>query len=496
MSSRSLLLARLSLVSLLTLILSLPAFADSQIRMVRLSLVEGDVEAGHHLSVAYEKALLNAPLVQGMTLKTGAGRAEVEFEDGSTVRLGPQTLLEFTTLSRRDSGALVSTMTVDNGLVYVDYKGEKYVKASGGELSGSKDEEFSVLLGQEVLQPGGQAHFRIMRTSVKADIGMFSGEVAVEGPSGNFEISKKQSASLNLLSNHHLLAKKVETDPLDAWDKEQTDYHDRYLLASSGVTTGSPYAYGMSDLSYYGGFFDMPGYGLLWQPYFIGAGWNPFMYGAWLGDPCFNSWIWNASCGGYTWISGYPWGWLPYHYGTWIYLGNQGWAWQPGGFQAWQPIAPVRRAPQSFVLPHPPSGVVNGPVFVDHRPPILRTSFNRMAISRLTIRNGSAGLGVPRGAVRNLSSVSQRVESKGFATVGVRQMPATGWNGQRPTFSRTQGVPMPPRGQTAPERSAPRMGPPPASHPSFAPPPSFGGRSEDGFPPAGGATSPRGAPRK
>jgi hypothetical protein len=33
---------------------------------------------------------------------------------------------------------------------------------------------------------------------------------------------------------------------------------------------------------------------------------------------------------GYTWVSGYPWGWLPYHCGAWGYY-PFGWGWAPGG---------------------------------------------------------------------------------------------------------------------------------------------------------------------
>lgn len=496
MSRRSVFLSRVLLATLLTFLLSLPALADSQIRMVRLSLVEGDVQAGHYLSPAYQKALLNVPIVQGMTLKTGEGRAEVEFEDGSTVRLGPNTLLEFITLSRRDSGALVSAVRLDNGIVYLDCKSMSYVKLSGGALSGSQGDDFSLLLGKETVRPEQKAHFRVQSQSGKAELGVFDGEVAVQGAAGDLQVGKKQSARFDLAADQYLLAKKLDSNPLDAWDKEQTKYHDTYLLASSQQGTNSPYGYGMSDLSYYGDFFNMAGYGLLWQPYFTGAGWNPFMYGAWMGDPCTSGWMWDPSCGGYMWVSGYPWGWLPYHYGSWIYVANRGWAWQPGSFQTWRPVPPVMRAPQGFVAPRPPAGIVRSPVFVDRRPMGIRTSFSRAG---MTIHNGSAGLGVPRGSVENLQRVSQRVESHGFANTGVRSpMMAPGmpgarqtWNGARPGFSRAQGPPMASRAG----RSAPRMSAPPAaSRPSYAPSSGYGGGG--GFHPSGGGGNAGASPRR
>ena len=42
---------------------------------------------------------------------------------------------------------------------------------------------------------------------------------------------------------------------------------------------------------------------------------------------------------GWTWVSGDPWGWAPYHYGNW-YMSSFGWAWYPGsiyGRHYWRP---------------------------------------------------------------------------------------------------------------------------------------------------------------
>jgi hypothetical protein len=57
-----------------------PAFADSQVRIVRLSNVEGAVQVDRNTGQGLEKAFLNMPIVQGMKLATKeSGRAEVEF---------------------------------------------------------------------------------------------------------------------------------------------------------------------------------------------------------------------------------------------------------------------------------------------------------------------------------------------------------------------------------------------------------------------------------
>jgi ferric-dicitrate binding protein FerR (iron transport regulator) len=95
----------LSLATLFFLLASLPAYSDSQVRIVRLSYVEGTVQIARGSAPGFDKALLNFPVVQGARLRTADGsRAEVEFEDGTTLRLTPNSVVEFTQLSRRDSG--------------------------------------------------------------------------------------------------------------------------------------------------------------------------------------------------------------------------------------------------------------------------------------------------------------------------------------------------------------------------------------------------------
>src|SRR5436305_810764 len=64
------------------------AAADSRARIVRLSFVEGNVQMDQHDGRGLQKAFLNMPIGQGTVLLTrDEGRAEVEFENGSTIRI-------------------------------------------------------------------------------------------------------------------------------------------------------------------------------------------------------------------------------------------------------------------------------------------------------------------------------------------------------------------------------------------------------------------------
>jgi hypothetical protein len=420
-------------------LLAVPAFADSQVRIVRLSQVEGAVQIDRNTGQGYEKAFLNLPITEGAKLKAGAvGRAEVEFEDGSTLRLTPDTVIEFPQLSLRDSGDRVSTVNVVQGMAYVNF-------------IGAKDEEFTLRFGREKLALSKASHLRIEVGDTDAILAVFSGEAQVESPSGTVEVGKKQTATFDLANkDQYTLAKNLEPDPYDQWDKDQDKYHQRY----SASNNYSPYGYGVSDLSYYGNFVDVAGYGRCWQPYFTGMGWDPFMNGAWYWYPGF----------GYTWVSGYPWGWMPYRYGSWAFLPAYGWVWQPGtSWAAWRTIPPVVSSPQRFTPPQAPASP--GRTVVVNRGPMPVTtsrSFNRMII-----RNDSAGLGIPRGAVRDLGKVSQKVEQRGFINQSVRTTPMqTGVSATAPTgtFSQQTGAR---QGGSSQRTSAPaRSAPPPSGPPS------------------------------
>ena len=83
------------------------AFAsdDTDAREVRISFVDGDVRLsrgdGKHtdLNKPWEQAQGGELLEHGFAVATGIGRAEIEFENGSTVYLAENSLLLFTELS-------------------------------------------------------------------------------------------------------------------------------------------------------------------------------------------------------------------------------------------------------------------------------------------------------------------------------------------------------------------------------------------------------------
>jgi FecR protein len=396
MSKRKLEIVPVALVSLIFSLCSVPSFADSQVRIVRLSTVEGNVQIDRNLGQGFERAFLNLPITQGTKLRIkGEGRAEIEFEDGSTLRIASNTQVEFPQLSLLESGSKSSSVNMTTGTAYVNF-------------AGAKDDQLTLMFSHEKVLLNHAAHLRLDQGNGAAALAVFKGDIQVDAPSGPVAVSKNHTASFDLRNDDKSsVARDIETSPFDAWDKSQDQYHQRYTTTASN--TSSPYAYGSTDMAYYGNFFNAPGYGTMWQPYFVGAGWDPFMDGAWAFSPGM----------GYGWVSAYPWGWTPYHYGSWMFVPSYGWAWQPGGAWSAFSVPRVLNAPRNFVTPQAPTGA--GKTIIVNRGPVSTMTGN--SSNKLLVRNNSAGLGIPRGSIDNLTKVSSSVRQGGEMTTRIHTVP-------------------------------------------------------------------------
>src|SRR5437879_5243401 len=138
------------LVILLISLLGLhPAAADSShARIIRLSLVQGDVRFarethGDPLSdsnATWETAGLNLPIRQGYVLATDKGRAEVEFENGTVAFLKENTVLEFYDLSLHDESRTTRlVLRQGSASFYVNPAGSDYFSVTGGDFTVEAD---------------------------------------------------------------------------------------------------------------------------------------------------------------------------------------------------------------------------------------------------------------------------------------------------------------------------------------------------------------------
>src|SRR3974377_554086 len=131
---------------LFTVWLPRPVEADgSHARIVRLSLVQGDVRFARDFhddplsdtKAVWEVAPLNLPIRQGYALATENGRAEIEFENGAMAFIGANTVVEFFDLSLND-GAHVTRLVLrqGTGIFYVHPANGDYFSVTGGDFTG------------------------------------------------------------------------------------------------------------------------------------------------------------------------------------------------------------------------------------------------------------------------------------------------------------------------------------------------------------------------
>jgi uncharacterized protein DUF6600/FecR-like protein len=375
----------LSVFAMLVALLVPAASATSKARIVRLSNVQGKVDMDRGGGQRFERAFLNMPVIEGSKLRTGSdGRAEVEFEDGSVLRIVPDSQIDFTALSLGDDGQKLNTVKLVDGTAYVNIRAKK-------------GDRLTLNFGHESATLAELAHLRVNLSDVDATLAVFDGDVHVTGASGDVDVTKKHSVTFDLDNKDKYAEKKnIEKEPYDQWDVQQSQYHDTYA-SNRTYDPSSPYAYGISDLNYYGNYTMIPGYGWGWQPFFMDASWSPFMDGGWAWYPGY----------GYTWVSAYPWGWLPYMYGSWAFAPGYGWFWSPGYWNTWNVVPRVVNPPARIHVPTPPTA--------GHQTVMVGrglTTFSGSGIPRsLKIAPGSAGLGVPRGAVQNLDRVAKQIST-------------------------------------------------------------------------------------
>lgn len=465
------------------LLVSPLAFSDSFARIVRLSDVEGDVQIDRNTGHGFERAILNMPITQGVRLQTGmTGRAEIEFENGSVVRMAGDSSVEFTRLSLRSNGERISEISVGNGTVYVDahHKG---------------DEQFRVAVGNHVFTLDRNVHLRLVVDQSRAQIAVMKGELRVPGPVEMAKVKKNQTFTLDFSdASQDTLAKGISALPTDDYDRERSQYDNQY--ARNNIY-GSPFSYGYSDMYRYGSFFNLPGYGLVWQPASVGMGWDPYSNGYWSLYPG----------QGYVWVSSYPWGWTPYRYGGWLFVPNYGWCWRPGAWNQWNTGVVVYNPPPAWkgpIVPSQGSGttVVVGKPLPPPVRPIWTDDLNSRRHGLVSPVTGVANP-VPRTNAGSSSAVTSGTPPIKEPTTTTR--PSTPgsvtpeWRTDAPHRGRTEPSMAPPKAPTRtmtpppaprvePSRSPapmPRMSSPPTTAPAprMAPPSRSMG---SGFHPGGG----------
>jgi hypothetical protein len=237
---------------------------ETYAQIVRIRYVEGDVRIargeakGKPAGAVWEKAVANLPLETGFSLVTGIGRAEIEFEDDSTLYLGENSVLTFNDLHTTsgapytDLGLLAGTVSTN---VFSNIAGEEFFLRTPTDTFIAKYlSAWNVRISSYL---DGDAE-----TQVSGRLVPVSGVAQQMGAKGQ---------TLYLRDGHPIdfAGPKDDAAAFSDWDKwvadrvAQRTAATQEVMKASGLTLLIP---GVADLKGQGTFFDCAPYGTCWEP--------------------------------------------------------------------------------------------------------------------------------------------------------------------------------------------------------------------------------------
>lgn len=118
--------------------------------------------------------------------------------------------------------------------------------------------------------------------------------------------------------NHTQITRTSAYDTFDQWAMDR-DRAEENSISARYVPRDMV---GYQQLDEYGNWDTHVEHGAIWYPRGVSSGWAPYRDG---------HWVW-VSPWGWTWVDRSPWGFAPYHYGRWTYVGRR-WGWVPGRWE-------------------------------------------------------------------------------------------------------------------------------------------------------------------
>jgi hypothetical protein len=319
--------AGISLMIILLLLIPLTALG-SDLGLIRLSLIEGDVQIVVQDTTDWTDATINLPLNEGDRLWIpDNSRAELQIQGGVYVRAGGNTALDILTVNRDSAQFYVSL-----GHTYISNRrgGIKTVQVDT-PLTSLRSYDNSIMM-IDISEEG------------VTEVSVLKGIVYAESRAGATQVSAGNTLTI-WGENNAELAPLGSPDDWEKWNMER-DQRLNEWSESSRYLPDELHEYA-SDFDNNGRWDYVSDYGYIWVPAATIANWAPYTYGRWV-------WI----RGSYVWIDYDHWGWAPCHYGRWIFIPARGWCWVPPArgavywgpgyvgwavtqsYVAWVPLAP------------------------------------------------------------------------------------------------------------------------------------------------------------
>lgn len=288
---------------------------EERARVMRISLLKGEVSLKRAGNDEWEDARLNAPLVEGDVLATGRdSRLEIQADARNFVRVGPDSVLRVVTLREEGIALSLSEGTATFRLARFDKeKGYFELDAPGVTVAPERSGQYRV----DVEQGGA------VRVTVRED-----GRARIYSQSSGFVLRNNRTARLAPDGSGESEWEFMAAAGFDEWDT-WNDERERYLASRLQFEGRERFydsdVYGAEELDAYGDWVYTRDYGYIWRPHTtvvnIYNDWAPYRYGQWVWCPPY----------GWTWVADEPWGWAPYHYGRWVYVSGR-WSWAPRGY--------------------------------------------------------------------------------------------------------------------------------------------------------------------
>jgi hypothetical protein len=232
-------------------------------QIVRISYVEGDVRIqrgepnGKASLGAWEQAVSDLPLETGFSLVTGAGRAEIEFENASTMYLGENSVLTFNDL-HETAGIPYTELALLSGTVSLHIHpylaGEKFIlhTPTSDFVSKCPDKSYARI----------QAF-----TDAIAITSLEGNEMRLSGvPKDEIQPGRTWTYLQGKLWAEEGTADDAASTAWDKWVADRVAHRaaaTSAVMEASGLTEPIP---GMAEMQGEGKFFDCAPYGTCWEP--------------------------------------------------------------------------------------------------------------------------------------------------------------------------------------------------------------------------------------
>jgi len=267
-----------------------------------VSTLNGDVSVQRGDSGDVVAAGINAPLMVGDYVSTAPNaRAEVQFDYGHVVRVGPNSQIRFTELGSRDDTVQLASGSVGVGVLHAT---SQYTQVETPSV---------------IVRPREAGSYRVsIDPNGVTAITVRSGNAAVLLPHGMRWLDPGSTMLVwgpaNNPSFRYIHTR--DRDSFDQWNNDRNaafEHANAYQYASSTIP-------GLYTLGGYGQWQNDADYGNEWIPN-ESSNWSPYASGRWVSEPYY----------GWTWVDNSNWGYAPFHYGRWHRDRHRNrWAWTPG----------------------------------------------------------------------------------------------------------------------------------------------------------------------